>query len=156
VSLEGITGENITWIFPGGEPGSAAGPIAGPVCYRQPGKYSVTAIVNLGSCAVEITDSVEVCVPDIIPNAFTPDGDQINDVFRPVLYFPTVDYHFEIFNRWGQRVFGTTDPQQGWDGKYSGLDAPSDVYVWMLRYTEVRDENTRQARSRKGDLQLLR
>ncbi|MEB2342796.1 MAG: gliding motility-associated C-terminal domain-containing protein, partial [Flavobacteriia bacterium] len=68
-----------------------------------------------------------------VPNAFTPDGDGKNDDFAPIVGgLDPGDYHFYIFDRWGQLVFSTDDIKAGWDGKKDGHDAPQDVYVWKL------------------------
>ena len=63
------------------------------------------------------------------PNAFTPNGDGLNDVFR--LKFPgrAANYHLEIFNRWGQRVFESMNPAAGWDGGRYGMQDPACTYV---------------------------
>ncbi len=75
-----------------------------------------------------------------VPNAFTPNGDDINDVFIPrsVLIFnqtgnPILDYHLEIFNRWGQKVFETDDVKKGWDGTYMGSPCTEGAYIYRLR-----------------------
>jgi gliding motility-associated-like protein len=75
-----------------------------------------------------------------VPNAFTPNGDGINDVFIPrsILIFnqtgnPILDYRLEIFNRWGQKVFETDDVKKGWDGTFMGLPCIESVYIYKLR-----------------------
>ncbi|MFB6258575.1 MAG: PKD domain-containing protein [Flavobacteriales bacterium] len=70
-----------------------------------------------------------------VPNAFTPDGDGINDLFRPVINgMDRSDYRFEIYDRWGKLVFKTKDPEKGWDGSIDGNKDASktDVYVWKV------------------------
>lgn len=85
------------------------------------------------------------------PNAFTPDGDNLNNTFRPVGRF-FKDYELRIYTRWGEPVFYTTNPQQGWDGRYKGEDAPQGVYVYSAVITD--SEGTRF--ERKGTVHLLR
>jgi gliding motility-associated-like protein len=75
-----------------------------------------------------------------VPNAFTPNGDGVNDVFIPrsILIFnqtgnPILDYHLEIFNRWGQKVFETDDVIKGWDGTYMGSPCAESAYIYRLR-----------------------
>jgi gliding motility-associated-like protein len=66
-----------------------------------------------------------------VPNAFTPNGDGINDVFHP--FGQVIDlesYEFQIFDRWGAAVFGTDDPNKGWDGTSGGTLLPDGVYVY--------------------------
>lgn len=72
-----------------------------------------------------------------IPNAFTPDGDGINDVFRPVLNnFDVENYEMMIFNRWGEIIFRTEDIYAGWDGTVSRGSVyhivKDEVYVWRI------------------------
>jgi gliding motility-associated-like protein len=70
----------------------------------------------------------------VAPNAFTPNGDGINDVFKPVFYGPVSSYTLTIFNRWGQMIFKSRDPGKGWDGTMSGVPQPDDTYVWNCLY----------------------
>lgn len=70
-----------------------------------------------------------------VPNAFNPDGDGVNEVFRPVVQgADPSDYRFMVYDRWGEVVFETKDIQEGWDGSIKGQGNPSktDVYVWRL------------------------
>ena len=92
-----------------------------------------------------------------IPNAFTPDEDQHNQHFNPVLS-PSIDPHnytLYIFNRWGEVVFESHDPNVGWDGKYgtSGIDAPEGAYIWKITY-KLPDTDERNTIS--GHVNLLR
>lgn len=90
-----------------------------------------------------------------IPNAFTPNGDGDNDVFLPVS--PNVsDYKFEVFSRWGQLIYATTDPMQGWNGKAMGIRAKEGVYVWQISYTEVNQEDELVEKQQRGTVNLLR
>ena len=68
------------------------------------------------------------------PNAFTPNQDGHNDLYKPIIIGNPVIYHFSIYNRWGQRIFDTNDPQKGWDGKIAGRDQESNAYVWICVY----------------------
>ncbi|GAA0559775.1 T9SS type B sorting domain-containing protein [Chitinophaga japonensis] len=57
----------------------------------------------------------------MMPSAFSPNGDGINDVFRPKVYDEVLNYELAIYNRWGGLVFRSNDPYRGWDGIYKGL-----------------------------------
>ena len=71
--------------------------------------------------------------PQILPNAFTPNGDGLNDTFGLLNVEAEIPYQLEIFNRWGQKVFVSTPQQRVWDGNSpNGEPAPSDVYVYRL------------------------
>lgn len=79
----------------------------------------------------------------ILPNAFTP-GRPPDDTFKPILAFIDADgYSFAIFNKWGQLIFITDDPDptQGWDGKFKGELVPSDSYVYQLKYRTPQGQN---------------
>ncbi|MHC1774790.1 MAG: gliding motility-associated C-terminal domain-containing protein [Lentimicrobium sp.] len=69
-----------------------------------------------------------------VPNAFTPDGDGLNDVFRPVATGDLIrQFSMVIYNRWGQKVFETSDLSIGWDGE----DTPAGVYSWVISYSDM-------------------
>ena len=69
-----------------------------------------------------------------IPSAFTPNGDGINDNFRPKANCKTEKYELMIYNRWGQVVFSTRNQYNFWDGKSMNKDATSGSYIYMLKY----------------------
>ncbi len=97
------------------------------------------------------------CRP-IYPTAFTPDGDGINDGFAPIAVPECAYRAFEwsVFNRWGQRLFVGNSPTDAWDGRLSGgQPAPSDVYVWLLRYALPMGDKELWF-TEKGELTLLR
>lgn len=103
-----------------------------------------------GADTVRVT--VENCTPPIyFPNAFTPNGDGHNDLFRPVLSGHPVFYHFSIYNRWGQRIFDTTDPHKGWDGRIGGHDQGTGTYVWFCSYQFAGDKKM----SKRGNFTLI-
>ena len=93
-----------------------------------------------------------------IPNAFTPNGDGSNDLFRPVLdpCVRTVRL-WKIMNRWGQTVFeqvnfSASDPNLGWDGNLEGKPQPSDVLIWVAEFEYF--DGRREAQS--GEVTLIR
>ncbi len=88
-----------------------------------------------------------------VPNAFTPGG--FNPIFKPILSnVSTVDYTFTIINRWGQEIFSTHDPNEGWDGKInvSGGDATSDVFSYIITYQDQNEDRY----VKRGCVALLR
>lgn len=89
-----------------------------------------------------------------IPTGFTPNGDNLNDLFRPLgsAAFVT-NYQMTIWNRWGQEVFRSTDPNgQGWDGKFNGTDAVIGVYAYIISYKDVNGQD----QLLKGNVTLTR
>jgi gliding motility-associated-like protein len=70
-----------------------------------------------------------------IPNAFSPNGDNINDIFQPVFYCDAVTvFNMQIFDRWGNMVFETNDRLKGWNGKYGNVSMMPGVYLYTLEY----------------------
>ncbi len=70
-----------------------------------------------------------------IPNAFTPNNDDANDVFTVSDYNPDLNFVIErltIYNRWGQKIYESGGTNAAWDGTVDGKPAPADVYVWLL------------------------
>ena len=67
-----------------------------------------------------------------IPTAFTPNGDGLNDVLRPIPAGISTISYFRIFNRYGELMFETTQYLKGWDGTFGGKPQPSGTYVWMV------------------------
>jgi gliding motility-associated-like protein len=69
-----------------------------------------------------------------MPNAFSPNGDGINDVYKAKSgYKSIVEFHAYIFNRWGQKLYSWDDPAGGWDGKYHGKDVKQGVYFVLVK-----------------------
>jgi gliding motility-associated-like protein len=70
-----------------------------------------------------------------VPNTFTPNGDDHNEVFRPITYFVSEKgYSFSIYNRAGESIFKTDNPQKGWDGYYKGKEAQNGDYVYHIQF----------------------
>ena len=70
------------------------------------------------------------------PNSFTPDGNNSNDVWIPVFSSPEYVYRYnlDIYNRWGQRIFETTDISQGWNGTFQGKPVQDGAYIWKINF----------------------
>ncbi|UYQ95190.1 gliding motility-associated C-terminal domain-containing protein [Chitinophaga horti] len=106
----------------------------------EPGTYTVTAYNDCGSTTDEIVVDFMECEskPDI-PNAFSPNGDGRNDIFRPVVRGPMYDYELRIFNRWGEMVFISKDLHKGWDGTQKGQPVDNSTFVWWMSYKKVQN-----------------
>jgi gliding motility-associated-like protein len=69
-----------------------------------------------------------------VPNAFSPNGDGINDIFKVKDgYQSLTEFHAYIFNRWGQKLYEWSDPAGGWDGTFNGHDAKQGVYFVLIK-----------------------
>jgi gliding motility-associated-like protein len=106
--------------------------------YTRPGTYTIMQVVtNVNGCTD--TAFIDVLIrPEYlfwIPNAFTPNNNGLNDVFKPKL-LGVLNYSFLIFDRWGEKIFETTDPEGGWDGFYKGRLCTNDVYVWKINFVD--------------------
>jgi gliding motility-associated-like protein len=92
-----------------------------------------------------------------IPNTFTPDGDNFNQMFTPVFYSGFDPFNFEmlIFNRWGEIVFETRNAEIGWDGTYglNGMKASDGAYTWKITY---KNPKTDQRKVIVGHVTLIR
>jgi gliding motility-associated-like protein len=118
------------------------------------------APLSLDSLAIDFTQAEEVLAvftdvtTDIeMPTGFSPNGDGRNDEFKPLgsaLF--TSEYEFRIWNRWGQEVFRSTDPNKGWDGYYENRQALTGVYAYVITYKNVYNE----AKVKKGNVTLVR
>lgn len=96
--------------------------------------YYFTAIDTNGC---RNTDSIEVLIESslYVPNSFTPNGDGTNDFFR-IEAREVHDFQLYIFNRWGQLIYETTDPNDFWDGSHKGKGVQIDAYVWKIDYLD--------------------
>ncbi len=122
----------------------------------QAGNY--VYIADDGECVSRYEMSVEsYCEGQMfIPNAFTPNDNGRNDVFQPIS-FHVYDYSLFIYDRWGNNVFESVDPEEGWDGTgKSGLEIPSGVYVYKLVYSSLSEQGWKQNRSYIGTVTLVR
>jgi len=112
------------------------------------GLYKITLLAtNANGCKSSVTKQVELrnefeC---FIPNVFTPNYDGKNDEFKPVFSPYGLDeysYFMEIFDRWGNLVFRTTDPAKGWDGKVKKIEqGKQEVYSYRIRYKDLDGRN---------------
>jgi gliding motility-associated-like protein len=93
--------------------------------------YFVTTI-NKDGCLAK--DSILILLLELnLPNAFTPNGDGENDIFIPRGNAVNSITEFSIFNRWGEKVFTSTDHHYGWDGKYKSVPQEMGTYVYVLK-----------------------
>ncbi len=102
--------------------------------FQDAGIYPVALVVkNKWGCIDTVLKTIIVGEDYgiYIPNAFTPNGDGINDEFQPKA-FGVTKYTMTIFDRWGEKLFVTSDFVKGWDGSYKGVPSKNDVYVYKI------------------------
>lgn len=90
-----------------------------------------------------------------IPNAFTPDGEGINEIFQPIFFtgFDPNTYSLTIFNRWGELIFESNHYAKGWDGMYGDMPCPEGAYVYQISFKHADNDNVSLVR---GHFSLLR
>jgi gliding motility-associated-like protein len=92
------------------------------------GDYSVR-VKDFNCCYNSDTTTVKL-FQYFFPNAFTPNNDGLNDIFRVVGLYRNIDLKLIIFDRWGQEVFESDSVDKGWDGTFNGQPCPAGVYSW--------------------------
>lgn len=119
-----------------------------------PDVYSVT-VTDANHCSN--TASVEIekenCESYVyFPTAFSPNGDGINDLFKPKYSFDLKRFSLRVYNRWGEEVFATTDVNEGWNGWYKNMEQPIGVYTWTSEYSFANGKKQLQS----GNVTLMR
>jgi gliding motility-associated-like protein len=120
----------------------------------NPGEYKLIVTDSngcIGTDSIAIKDSA--CPQYVyVPNAFTPNGDGRNDLFRAVLAGAVSEYTFAVYDRLGRMVFESNDPSVGWNGTTAGTQQPVGTYVWMCIYRLYQQPQ----RLQKGTVLLIR
>ncbi|RLD42177.1 MAG: hypothetical protein DRI89_07900 [Bacteroidetes bacterium] len=120
--------------------------------------HYVVEVISYEGC--KATDAVQVLwgdggVPFYMPNAFTPNGDGLNDLFRAVPKYDYIsEYQLTIYNRWGQKIFECDDIDCGWDGTYKGNASANGVYIYRIVYEEISQPG--QSKTLDGTVMLVR
>jgi len=142
-------GAEIRWV---------GGPTTAVFTVNSPGVYEVLATNECGSRSAQVqVEFVDCACPVYVPNAFTPDGDQRNEVFKPVFDCELRFYDLKIYNRWGALIFNSTDPYTLWLGNVDngGFYAQNELYNWVLTYASL-DPNEPGVQRLTGSVMLLR
>ncbi len=105
---------------------------------RKAGNY-VLNVTSFDNCVGTDTLTIReiTCVPIGIPNAFSPNGDGRNDLFKPIINSEIQDYQARIYNRAGQLIFQTKDYTAGWDGRFKGQQQSSGNYIYQVSFRNV-------------------
>lgn len=114
----------------------------------------ILTVTSADGCSA--SDTVTIFVEDItivdVPNAFSPNGDGINDQFFVFTHTVADFYEFSIYNRWGEQLFTTTDPTFGWNGEWDGEQQDIGAYVYVVRAKDI----TGELINLQGSFMLLR
>ena len=134
---QSTTGFQFQWFENGVASGTGESYSAVPSTSQDSARFTYTVkATSPNGCMASDTFSIMVLSPIVkIPNAFTPGNDDKNNTFKPVVLGGTVRLEsFEVYNRWGEKVFSSTAANAEWDGRVDGKDAPSDVYVYVIKW----------------------
>jgi len=143
-----IGADSLNWLF--GDFSNSTSSLRNPsFSYNDTGAFTITLIaINEYGCKDTAYGSIDINPESnvFVPNTFTPNNDGVNDLFSPIATgIVATDYELLIFDRWGNLIFETNDPSQGWNGKVNGGKdvAQQDTYVWKLRCINLLGERKR-------------
>ncbi len=153
------TGQVIsTWDF---DDGNVLQEVSAPFEYQYPfeeGNYNVSLLVESQyGCLDSITQLIQVKGDVIyyVPNSFTPDGDEHNNMFTPVFTsgFEPLSYQLDVYDRWGELMFTSQNPQIGWDGYLNFVKCQEGMYAYNIRFIETKSG---EYKSISGNINLLK
>jgi gliding motility-associated-like protein len=120
----------------------------------EAGKYRVVILNDCSVATKEFSVTYDKCPCAMyVPTAFTPNGDGLNDVFKPSTQCYAKQYKFNVFNRFGQIVFSSSDPEKGWNGFVGPYMQATGTFIWTLQY---QDPNSKKILQEKGTVLLIR
>ncbi len=119
----------------------STGDSASTITITAEGWYYVIIQTIEGCTTVDSLMALYSFVPLNMPNAFSPNADEKNDLFRPVTLPEKVNsFTMYIYDRWGRQVFATKDISRGWDGAFDSAQAPMGVYTYVISYSNATGE----------------
>lgn len=146
ITLSAEGGKSVSW---------STGEASNSINVKQGGTYTVRLSNGFGCEVIQVFEVYEKCEPAFaLPNAFSPNGDGLNDVFR-IIGGDLYKLDFKIFNRWGEVVFYTYREEEAWDGTLNGKPAPAGVYIWTATYENILDP-TKTVYRKSGKVSLIR
>jgi gliding motility-associated-like protein len=127
LTASGVAGLKYLWLSPRTDTTKS-------ILVDTPGNYQVKVTDPQGCTAVGLARVVNLCEPRLsVPDAFTPNSDGVNDDLKVFTSYVT-DYEFRIYNRWGEVIFESNNPEQKWDGTYHGSTYPSMLYPYIVSF----------------------
>jgi large repetitive protein len=139
--FDATTGDTISsWLWNFGNPEDSSSALQNPTFdFQNVGNYDVWLTVTSDNGCIDSVNHTVIISPEFViyvPNAFTPNADELNETFFPKgVGIDTDHYQMWIYDRWGNQIFTTTDWAKGWDGKVQGHNnlVEEDVYVWKIK-----------------------
>jgi gliding motility-associated-like protein len=109
--------------------------------FEEEAKYQIKILSVDGKGSFSNIYTIPIAAKLFLPEAFTPNNDSINDnlVIKGSIKRIT-DFEMQVYNRWGNPVYISTNPSDSWDGKYQNSIAPSDIYTYKI-YAKLKDGN---------------
>jgi gliding motility-associated-like protein len=116
--------------------------------------FAKLTITDTNGCVGTAQSSKFFIIPNnyYLPNTFTPDGDRVNDEFKLNGYIQVKNFSMKVFNRWGEQVFESKDPNIGWDGSFMGEQVPNGSFVYMVEFEDVTGKKV----EKKGYIMVMR
>lgn len=144
-----LPGESLTYI----DDVSGLNPVDGQYCYKVEAKFTIQPIDEFEDEGISLSNTF--CLSQtsriFVPSTFSPNG--VNNLFQPIILFPNPDdYAMKVFNRWGEIVYETNDPEAGWDGTVDDQLVQQGVYAYYITMKSTNGNNL----ERKGTVLLLR
>ncbi len=129
------------WDFGNNSTSNLTEPVAN---YILEGNYTIMLVATSPEGCNDTITKQYYYMPGLwLPNAFSPDKNGQNDIFRPVTRRTTLDpYELLIYDRWGQLIFKSTDPTYGWDGTFKGEPCQAGNYSYLLQYREPKIDSS--------------
>ena len=128
--------------------------------FDNEGMFTLSVVSYANGCVSNIQQTVitvDLCPEELIyiPNTFTPDGNEHNQYFAPVITsgVDLYQYHMVVYNRWGEPVWETYDAKSKWDGTYNNLKCPDGMYTWVMRFGSPKSDEIKEYH---GYIQILR
>ena len=114
----------------------STGAVTPGIAVTEKGQYSLQVANSCGTNTGSVKIGFVRCSEELlVPSAFTPNKDGLNDVFRPIQDVSIQQYRMKIYNRWGQVVFTSGNISNGWDGTVNKIQQQMGGYVWVIEYT---------------------
>jgi gliding motility-associated-like protein len=116
--------------------------------------YTVFGMDKYGCLdSASLTIIVDSTMNEFVPSGFTPNGDGLNDIFRPTFLKYQKLVEFSVYNRWGQKVFSTSNKDEGWDGAFNSQPQDMGVYFYNIIVSRAGYSNNQIY---KGEVTLIR
>jgi gliding motility-associated-like protein len=130
------------------------------IAWNSFGTFVLSVINYVNGCASpqqQTTITIEQCPQELIyiPNSFTPDGDELNNVWLPIFTsgFDPYDFNIKVYNRWGQIIWETNNHTEGWDGTYNNLIVQQGIYSWIATFSTLNNSGKKVI---MGNLNVIR